>query len=244
MKKLVPKIVKHYFRFYTSKLLNIPYNRHGVPNEIVEWLPLNSKITVVDIGASEGNFFMPLTKSYSINAAVLIEPLPNRVVELKEKYKDKYIIVNRAVSDTVGQSEFFISEEFDYASSLLKFNAEVLQNMQLSQPKKVIIETDTLDHIILEANIGNIDLIKIDVQGVEHSVIKSGTETLAKTKLIYVEVSYKMLYQNSSTFFEIYQLLTEQNFRMVNVSEGYKSANGELLQSDVLFANNKPFNTI
>lgn len=241
IKKYTPKILKHYFRLYISKILDIPYNRYSVPNEIIEWLPIKDAITIIDIGASEGNFFLRLEQTYTIKKGVLIEPLPNRVIELKEKYGTKYDIIDCAISNIEGESEFYISTEFDYVSSLLELEESELAQMGIAKPKKVKIKTNTLDNIIGNPDIGIIDLIKIDVQGVEHLVLKSGINTIENTKMVYIEVSYKQLYHGSSTFFDIYNIFIANNFRLVNVTQGYKSSDGELLQSDVLFVNNKFF---
>jgi len=241
LKKIIPKIFKHYFRFYTSRLLKIPYNKHGVPNEILQWLSIKNEIIVIDIGASEGNFFLRLDKTYRIKYALLIEPLPNRITELKEKYGSRFEIINCAISDKIGKSEFFISTEFDYVSSLFELSTQEKENMRIAEPQKVDINTKTLDKVVAGAKLNEIDLIKIDVQGAEHLVLKSGKNALKKTKLIYIEVSYKQLYADSSTFFDIYTILYDNNFRLVNSDEGYKSSNGELLQSDLLFINNEYF---
>lgn len=238
----VPKIFKHYFRSIISKTLKIPYNRYGIPNEILSWLPQNSEITVIDIGASEGNFFQRIAQSYQIKDAILIEPLPNRVVELKEKYNKPNIkIVDVAIESSLGEKEFYVAQEFDYVSSLLLLEDEELNNLQIQKPTSFKVKTDTLDNIYKLSGLNVIDFIKIDVQGVEHLVLEYGQNTLQNTKLVFIEVSYKPLYKDSSTFFDIYSFFMAHNFRLANINQGYKSANGELLQSDTLFVNNRFF---
>ena len=105
------------------------------------------------------------------------------------------------------------------------------------------IQTLTLDSIIEEQRIQNIDLIKIDVQGAEHLVLQGGVETLKRTKLVFIEFSYKPLYEKSSTFFDLYNIFYENNFMLVSTSNGYASPSGELLQGDALFVN-KAFETV
>lgn len=242
-KTYIPKVFKHQFRKFVSNLLGIPYNKYGVPNEILTWLPLGDKITVFDIGASEGNFFHRIEQAYQIKNAILIEPLPERVIELKNRYQANanYKIIDVAIEAVIGEKEFYVSQEFDYVSSLLILEDEELRNLKIKKPKPIKIKTNTLDNIYQKSELTAIDFMKIDVQGVEHLVLEYGKETLKNTKVIFIEVSYKPLYVGSSTFFDIYTFLLSHNFRLTNINQGYKSADGELLQSDTVFVNNKFF---
>ena len=91
----------------------------------------------------------------------------------------------------------------------------------------------TLDNITADLPI--IDLVKIDVQGAEHLVLAGAVETLAKSALIWTEVSFKPLYEGSCVFEEIYKTLDMAGFRMVSLDPGFRSADGELVQADALF---------
>jgi len=244
IKKHIPKSLKHTARTLFCKLFNIPYNKYGVPHEIIKWIPLNTTINVVDIGASEGNFFSRLEQGYNIQSAILIEPLPKRIAELQEKFKgkDNYEILNCALSNCIAKSLFYVSEEFDYVSSLFEMEKNEVVSMNLKQPEQITVNTKTLDSITDKPDLSVIDLIKIDVQGAEHLVLNSGIKTLKKTKVVYIEVSYKELYVNSSTLFDIYKIFYENNFRLASVVDGFTSEKGELLQSDAIFVNNAYFN--
>ncbi|MDQ1141883.1 MAG: FkbM family methyltransferase [Flavobacterium sp.] len=239
LKKLIPKSIKHFFRKSISALLNLPYNRFSIPNEITDWLPLESKINTIDIGASEGNFFHRIAQSYQINRGVLIEPLANRIIELKKRFNGhpNYDIIECAVSSTDGEATFYVSPEFDYVSSLLNINDEELKNHNINQPKATTVQTHSLDYIYKNAGMELIDFLKIDVQGFELEVLKSGINALAKTKVVYIEASFKPLYVNSCTLFDVYSFMYTHQFKLVNVEQGYKSADGELFQCDCLFIN-------
>jgi hypothetical protein len=103
---------------------------------------------------------------------------------------------------------------------------------------KLKVRTEALDKVISECNVDQIELLKIDVQGAEHMVLQSGQDTLKRTRLIFIEFSYKPLYEGSSTFFDLCKIMTDHQFRLVNVQPGFKAKNGELLQGDALFVNN------
>ncbi len=241
LKKLVPNSIKRNGKYFLYDILKIPYTRSGVPIEIVEWLPPNKAINFIDIGAHYGHFTLNLSKEYEIKKGILIEPQINVVPILKKEFIDTntYKILNVAVSDSNAETEFYINSEFDSVSSLLEIYNESseLESLKLKKPSLTKIQTQTLDYIVDQQQLSDIDLIKIDVQGAEHLVLKSAIETLKKTKIVYTEFSFKPLYKNSSTFFDLYKIFYENNFFLANISQGYSSPNRELLQGDALFVN-------
>jgi hypothetical protein len=85
------------------------------------------------------------------------------------------------------------------------------------------------------ADLFSADLLKIDVQGAEHLVIRGGKNALSKTKLVWTEVSFKPLYESSSTFIDLYHALYELGFKLMEISPGFQGPYGELLQADTLF---------
>jgi FkbM family methyltransferase len=245
IKRLFPNSFKLEVKYFLMRLLKMPYNRLGISSEIINWLPNDRNITFVDVGASIGMFSLVLTKQYKIDHGILIEPLENHIPLLKERFADplKYSIFNLAISESAGETEFFTFDNFDYVSSLLELKRELLElpGFESKEQISVKVKTDKLDNIVSQCPIKQIDLLKIDVQGAEHIVLLSGIETLKKTRLVYLEFSYKPMYEGSSTFFDLYKIMTDNNFRLVNVTPGYASTNGELLQGDALFVNNVIF---
>jgi len=96
------------------------------------------------------------------------------LLEVKQK---KLIIVNRAVSDTIGQTSFYLQEEGSPFNTLNPKWAEVIQNQRTQQVlinsksgdseniQKRSISTITLDNLI--QTYGTPDFIKIDIEGHE-----------------------------------------------------------------------------
>ena len=122
----------------------------------------------------------------------------------------------------------------------MKIKRELMQLPGFEKKEEIAlkVKTDKLDNLTSESGIGQIDLLKIDVQGAEHMVLHSGKNTLKRTKLVYIEFSYRPLYEGSSTFFDLYKIMTDNQFRLVNITPGFKGKDGELLQGDALFVNN------
>jgi FkbM family methyltransferase len=241
IKSLIPNSTKQEVKYFLYDLLKIPYNRSEVPLEIVKWLPANREITFIDIGASVGNFSHNLCGHYQIKKGLLIEPLGKWTSVLEERFADrnKFQIINCALSDKEGLINFYVSEEFDSISSVFELNGQIqsLASMNIKKPILITVNSKTLDNITHEHHLTKIDLIKIDVQGAEHLVLNGGKNTLKNTRFVYTEFSFKPIYDGSSTFFDLYKIFYENNFHLVNISPGFENTNGELLQGDALFVN-------
>jgi len=241
IKRLIPNNIKQEGKYFLLRLLKTPYSRSNAPLEVLQWLPKNNPITFFDIGASVGNFSKCICGEYKIKKGILIEPVSKLIPILRKAFPDKktFQIINAAISDSVSETDFYYNEDADFVSSLLRIDnkGEAFASLNFDDPVLTKIKTLTLDSIINEQQILNIDFIKIDVQGAEHLVLQGGIETLKITKLVYAEFSYKPLYENSSTFFDLYKIFYENNFMLVNVTGNFVSANGELLQGDALFIN-------
>lgn len=75
--------------------------------------------------------------------------------------------------------------------------------------RQVPIQTRRLDEI---AEIEHLDFLKIDVQGGELAVFRSGTQKLAEAVAIHTEVSFITLYQGQPTLGEVDGELRRQGF--------------------------------
>jgi FkbM family methyltransferase len=240
-KRLIPNSIKQEGKYILLDLLKTPYSRSGAPLELLNWLPKNNPITFFDIGANVGHFSKSICGEYKIKKGILIEPVSGLIPILEKTFPDRetFQIVNAALSNSASETDFYYNEDAHFVSSLLRIDnkGEGFASLNFDDPVKTKIQTLTLDYVVSKQQLLNIDLIKIDVQGAEHLVLQGGIKTLKITKLVYTEFSYKPLYQNSSTFFDLYKFFYENNFILVNVSGGYSSPNGELLQGDALFVN-------
>ncbi|HEX3385312.1 MAG TPA: FkbM family methyltransferase [Mucilaginibacter sp.] len=242
IKKLIPNKIKLEGKYFLMTLLKIPYNRQGLPIEIQEWLPKDKPVTFIDVGASAGLFSKAFSNYYTIERGVIVEPLAQHIPILLDRFPDheKYSIFNLAVAESAGEADFYTFDDFDFNSSFLKVKRDLMElpGFQDKEEIRLKVKTDTLDNLVAQSGIGKIDLLKIDVQGAEHLVLRSGYSTLKKTRLVYIEFSYQPLYEGSSTFFDLYEIMTGHQFRLVNVTPGYRGKNGELIQGDALFVNN------
>jgi len=202
---------------------------------------LNGKrdIMLVDIGASEGEFTMQVQRFCGIGRALLIEPQPSRCEQLRRKFSPPdYAVVCSAVGESERSMEMEVLR-WDYSSSILpviRNRPEVNAMIDLNVRELIRCRVATLDKICSEQQFdGDVDLLKVDVQGAEHLVLAGARMTLRKTKLLWAEVSFQPLYEGSVTIEGLIKICREHGFLLKHLSEGFRGANGELLQADALF---------
>jgi len=95
----------------------------------------------------------------------------------------------------------------------------------------------TLDSICAEQGFQNsIDLLKIDVQGAEHMVLAGAGLNLRRVRPLWVEVSLQPLHERSCIIEQVIGLCRKHDFIMRRLEGEFRGANGELLQTDALFA--------
>ncbi|MEH2411371.1 FkbM family methyltransferase [Nostoc sp.] len=218
--------------------LGLLYSHDGLPVCILKYLPKNTPITLVDIGAHDGWFTIALDKYCGVSQGLLIEPLPHKANHLQQIFiSPKYSVLECVLSNKSGDIELEVNEA-EATSSILNIKRSLpeLSALNLGKPKTIKCQAMTLDEALCKYSFSEIDLIKIDVQGAEHLVIDGGKETLKITSMIWIEISFKPLYEGSSIFADIYSLLTQAGFRLIEIEPGFRAPSGELLQSDALFA--------
>jgi len=144
-------------------------------------------IYFIQVGANDGQSGDPIYKYVNRDKwqGILIEPLKYVFDALKYNYRhcSGLIFVNAALSDTVGEKEFYKIEEKEELMregfhQLASFNKDVilkhahrLENMeQYIVTEK--IKTVTFDSLVKEYNIAHVTLMHIDTEGYDFEVLK------------------------------------------------------------------------
>lgn len=134
--------------------------------------------TTLDIGANVGYYSVLLGLSLQDDAGLIaFEPFPQSYKALQNnlnlnQLEDKVNTVQIALSDKAGIAELYVPE-------LSGSSAASLNSLHPTENEtKVRIRTTTLDAIVSEYQLANIDLIKIDVEGAEWLVLQGGWKTI------------------------------------------------------------------
>ena len=198
---------------------------------------------VLDVGASWGGYAKTLRRFGFKNKIISFEPtsdshsklLMNSLNDDDWQVHKKIIVSNQKLK----KLSINVSKDFDNSSLLnsTKLHIENHQNAKYSHKEE--IECDTLDNLIDFYSIDDKNLmLKIDVQGSEMNVLKSGINNLKKFKLVQVELSLQTLYEGQILYKEIIDFMNGNNFDIWSIYPGYKKKSiGQLYQFDVIFYN-------
>ena len=230
--RLIEKVIMRIGKGFNNK----------IESYITKYLDKSKEITVIDIGSHRGDFINELGNTIEFVMLLLLNLLLHLQLSLEHSImRTSYRIIENAISDDdFGFVDFKINV-YGETSSLLDLNTGMaeLAGVDTRLEETIKVSTRRLDSIVKEISFEEIDLIKIDVQGVEHLVLQGAEETLTNTRFIWIELSFKPLYAGSSVFHEIYTIMGRNGFILLELSPGHRSQAGELLQADALFANKR-----
>ncbi len=139
---------------------------------------INTTSTVVDLGANKGHFSKNLEK-YKLKKLVIVEANKELIDGIQIQGATK---INKAIADKEGTITFYFSGN-DEAGSIFENISD-----QFSLLEKRDIPCMTFTQLLVEHNIGTIDLLKIDIEGAELQLLDSITDIqLSQISQIAVE---------------------------------------------------------
>ena len=135
-----------------------------------------------------------------------------------------------ALSDKNGTATFYVSEDISkpgvpsQSSSLLAPQEHLNHAKHVVFPKKITVNTATIDAWAENNNVDHIDLMWLDMQGHELSALKASTTILSTVKLIYTEVEFVKAYKGQALYKEMKEWLATQGFRVIALDFDKKQA--------------------
>jgi FkbM family methyltransferase len=173
--------------------------------------------TILDIGANTGLYAL-ISKAANPAAEVYaFEPMPQFRQELSQNIQLNQLeieVMDQAVSDFIGTAEFFVPEVNQgnpYSASL---SMEHYQNHQSSQPIVHQVPVTTLDTIVEQRHLQNIDLVKIDAEGQDAKVLRGFLASMAHNHPDFV-----VEIQSDEIGAEIQALLPPDRYLYFNIDE-------------------------
>ncbi len=173
---------------------------------------------IVIVGAHEGHEIPRMRYSYPRARFLCFEPSPRWYEELAENFRGVDYVENRklALSETPGRATFY---ELPLAGngSLLEPDMARWSEYNRVATQELASFDVTVSTLDEEARaLDQIDLLWVDVQGAEGKVLKGASETLKRTRSIFLEVALcNPVYQGTLLFREIDAILDGLGFSCV-----------------------------
>ena len=124
---------------------------------------------VLDIGANKGHWTKFVLADFPATVVHAFEPQPVCAYDLEERYRgSSNVSIHR---NAVSNSEATLSLFFDFeGSGLASLSQRQLGHLGIDFSKSVEVKAVVLDQFLAALDIGQIDIIKIDVEGHELAV--------------------------------------------------------------------------
>lgn len=198
--------------------------------------------TFIDIGANNGQSIIRMKHHFNDCKIHSFEPSPSTYIKLNDTAINYTNVstYNLGIGNEIGEL-FFHENSLSEMSSFLKAGPSSWGEVK----KAISVNVDTLDNFCAKNNISEIDFIKSDTQGFEMQVIQGAKELMKNNqiKLIYFEVIFSDMYENMTSFDEVFKYMIDNNFSIVTM---YKPnfRNHVMSWNDALFINNEYLKTI
>ena len=179
----------------------------------------------VDVGANFGWYSMIFSLcAGSTGQVVAIEPEPGNLRLLTKNkavnHADNVKIIASGVGEKAGNAELFLNAKSNPGMHSLRQN--------ITSTDKVSIKISTLDDLLRDVP-GDIDLLKMDIEGFEVDALLGATETLARTRRVLVEFSPGFIRACGRDPLQLLALFERQHFRP------YLMKSGQLQATDMAY---------
>lgn len=179
------------------------------PNKDLEFLnktlTKKEKLNIIDIGANIGFSFLNFKYYFNNSQIFCIDPIDENISYLKKNLrKFSPVIINIGCSNIKGEISIGTpSDNFIDTGMYSKF----------CENNSIKISTNTLDSIMDNYNLKTIDLIKIDIEGMEYEALLGSKKIILNySPIIYLEINKKI----TDDFDKINSLLKEFDYSYVN----------------------------
>jgi FkbM family methyltransferase len=181
---------------------------------LFEYFPEDFQITILDVGAALGER-PPYQSLVDAGRARIIgfEPNSRECERLNQTYGQPHRFFPYFVGD--GRPAVFHETNWVLTGSLFEPNSPLLQKFQnlaelVTPVARHAVNTRRIDDI---PEIGDVDFIKIDVQGSELAVFRNALRPLSRTLLVQTEVEFVELYRGQPMFADVDIFLRDNGFQ-------------------------------
>ena len=202
---------------------------------------LTADRVIIQIGSHVGNTLNdPLFQNVDNSTKlILVEPVPFIFNQLKKNYTDKFpdsnniIFINKAASSKTGTLELTVpSEKNDfnklpwYASQLGSVNDNHISghlDQFIDIPKviteKITVPAITIDDIVKEHNIKEIDLLHTDTEGHDYDIIMNYSFIVKPKKIMFEHKHMDGFFHHGEKYEKLVSILEKKGYKVVEKGE-------------------------
>jgi FkbM family methyltransferase len=189
--------------------------------------------TILDVGASRGQFALFARRRWPKARIVCFEPIPEAAEKLHEVLGNSVTLHRTALGAQEGTRLLNLSQSDD-SSSLLTIGRQAREFRGTAGIGTIPVDVRRLSDY-LDSGSGRPVVLKIDVQGYELEVLRGANESLQYVDEVLCECSFVELYDGQPLAADVVCYLRRHGFRLVHVGGITTADSGEQLQADLLF---------
>jgi FkbM family methyltransferase len=177
------------FHLYTNQTCSVTQELFSKGCDSYEFTPLFEHLikrstTFFDVGANIGYFSILAGKLNATAKIFAFEPsrgpkhyLSRNVISNNLK---NVKVIEKAVAEVAGTMQFFevVNDKFHWVKHQLSGSHSLQNQFGLSKKKQYNVATTTLNAVIDENNLKQLDLIKLDTECTEHQILRNSIDTI------------------------------------------------------------------
>ncbi|WP_323757668.1 FkbM family methyltransferase [Roseivirga sp.] len=180
------------FHINVKRQMLPPFKESFFDNIYFDGFPQEKKLTasplVIDIGANVGFFSLNIFSKYPQAKVIAFEPMPFNYAQLlayQQEYKDvNWLIENKAIADHSNGLTLYTSTVDGFSTMAGVFKED-------SKANEINVVTTTLADVLKLNDIDKVDLLKLDCEGSEYSILYHMDDMdLAKISMMSIETHY------------------------------------------------------
>jgi FkbM family methyltransferase len=175
----------------------------------------NSQLTVFDVGAHEGDYTREMLALFPQSYIYCFEPNSFSFDTLSSKFaSERRVMLNRlALGEKNSSSDLHFDKKGSSLSSLVKRRLDYI-GLDMNQSETVHV--NSIDSYCKEYSLKP-DIVKLDVEGLELSVLKGATATLDEIRIVQFE--FGGANKDSKTFFiDFWEFFRKNNFDIFRIT--------------------------
>ena len=218
---------------------SFPSDPFNAQKEFMKKLGITEPV-IFDVGAHKGETVMHYREVFPEAKIFCFEPFAANASILRDRFSgDPSVhVFEQAVTDLCGEKSFYINNS-DATNSLLprEKNSRRYFSKQADEKTVEMVEAVTIDEIMQQHNIENIDILKFDIQGGELMALQGAEEALQNKAIsvIYTEALFVPHYENNPLLLDIWRYLEQFDYSFFDIYDLYRAGNGQLRFADVMF---------
>ena len=202
-------------------------------NNIIEKTTIFVK-TILEIGSRDGNDANELMNYFQLNSedVWVVEPNPKQITIIESSYPNFNLVHNAIFSEETEHDFYQVDNNIPNdvgTSSLINRN----DNWYESKTNIIKVKTITGKQLLNKIN-REVDVCKIDVEGLTIEVLISFGETLNQIKSFHLECEHREVWKNQKLYNDVAKFLIDNNYVQIY----FEYCSGGTLQSDSIWVLN------